>query len=591
MLLREAMTFNRTTPIDSRRRVGVVASFELLHLTTYLQAFLAQRSPTGAPRVVTFGYDQLQEGLSQTAQALRAAPAVLCLSWEDVHPALAWRSRAVLGEVTVEAVQEQAQALEQRLVAWLTARLGAETCLILPPRDWLAPPDACPPPALGPIAIVAVSNLWRIAQRLTTLGGRVVAIPEGLGSFRDLLQAGCPLSVEGCETVARQVAGLLGTTGGRKKAIVADLDNTLWHGVIGEDGPQGISYGSEGKGYPHFLFQQMLAKLKREGILLAFCSKNNPDEVLPVFDQLGMPLRLSDFAAFRCNWEAKSSNLRAIAEELHIGCEDLVMVEDNEIEALEVTAAVSGVTILRTPVQSQEWQELFLQLQQLCGSWRVSDEDRLRTANLTARPQPAAITASMSGSGSLAHVREARLVLTVNREAFTDPRSLELINKTNQFNLNGERLTTEEWLQWSERPETFCYSASLQDRYGAFGTICVLTGRRDGTVIRLRQFVLSCRAFGRGVEVLVLGILLRDPQWQTLVGPFMGTGRNEPAERFLHRLGVEHAPDGNWKIGRDAIDIAVALAAEETAAQVLVGAVASPGRGFAAVTAGGERRA
>lgn len=578
MLLREAVQLMKSTRYSESKQIALVCSFEPLYVATYLQAFLAQRTPKGAPRVVTFGYDQLREGLTQTSTVRRSSPVLLCLSWEDLHPGLSWRSRGNFGELTEAAVHAEAQRLERQLVEWMARRAGAETYLVIPPVAWLPLHDACSPLALGPIALAASSQMWRIAERLTALGGRVLRLPPGDLNYRELLQSGCPFTVEDSEALAQHLLALMDDGLRRKKAIVTDLDGTLWAGVIGEDGPEAIRCRPEGKGYASYVLQKFLAKVQREGLLLAVCSKNNPDDVLPMFDRLEMPLRLSDFAAFRCNWEAKSVNVRAIADELHIGCEDMIVIENDWAEVAELQAHLPGLTVLRTPHDGEGWQALLRQLQRLCGTWRVSEEDRFRTASVAAERQRLLSTTAVAippaerhAADSLAHVRGLRLEVVVKRDAFADPRSLELINKTNQFNLTGRRLSQEEWLQWMETPGAFCLSARLRDRFGDFGTICVVTGSQHGeTTMRLKQFVLSCRAFGRGVETLVLGELLRDGPWEWLCGPFERTGKNEPTERLLAQWGCQVPGRGEWRVDRRTIEDQAAKILGETGAIISV---------------------
>lgn len=576
MLLREAVHLLQSARYSASNTVALVCSFEPLYVATYLQAFLVQQTPTGAPRVVTFGYDQLPEALRQTATALRFSPVLLCLSWEDLHPGLSWRSRGWFGELTEAQVHAEAQQRERQLIEWMAHRVGAETYLVMPPITWLPLHDACSPLALGPIALAASSQMWRIAERLTALGVRVLRLPLGDLKYRELLQSGCPLTVEDSEAIARHLLALMEDGCKRRKAIVTDLDGTLWAGVIGEDGPEAVLCRPEGEGYPYHVFQKFLSKLQREGVLLAACSKNNPDDVLPVFDRLEMPLRLSHFVAFRCNWEAKSVNVRAIADELKISYEDMIVIEDDGAEVAELKAHLPALTVLRTPHDGDGWQALLGQLQRLCGTWRVSEEDRLRTATLAAERQRwfstttvAPPQAQRGALGSLVHVRELKLEVVVNGDAFSDPRSLELINKTNQFNLTGQRFSQEEWLRWMETPDTFCLSARLRDRFGEFGTICVVTGSRQGeAIIRLKQFVLSCRAFGRGAETLLLGELLRDGSWEWLCGPFERTAKNEPVERWLAQGGFQVLSNGEWRVSRRAIEDQVTRVLEETQATV-----------------------
>ncbi len=568
MLLREALQKIASARLSSTRRVALLCSFEPLHLESYLQAALVQRQPDETPQVVRFGYDQLREGLARTAEELRASPALLILSWDNLHPALSWRSRAPLKSVSEGDLLDRGRVLEDELVEWLEARRGAESYVVLPPLEWLPLHDACPPAAIGPIQLTATALLQEIVRQLDRHGARMLRVSAMALNYRELMQAGCPLTLEDCETVSRRFIEAAYPSG-RKKAVVADLDGTLWSGVMGEDGAEGIRCRPEGQGAFHWALQQMLAKLKAEGIWVAFCSKNNLDDVLPVFDALEMPLKLADFAAFRCNWESKADNLLAIARELNIGWEDVVVIDDNPAELSELRARLPAVTALQVPREGADWPRFFEALQALCGTWRVSEEDQLRAFDAPAAKR--AMEPPAASDGTLRHLRELELRVTINRAALAEARSLELINKTNQFNLTGERIDSEEWLRWTGTSEVVGCSAKLRDRFGDFGTIGVVTGRAvDETTFLVRQFVLSCRAFGRGAEVLLLGDLLQQGGWTRLRGPFRSTGKNEPVRQFLARFGCALDGTGEWEISREALEAAVRRILEETAAHVSI---------------------
>ncbi|HVE12806.1 MAG TPA: HAD-IIIC family phosphatase [Elusimicrobiota bacterium] len=560
MLLREALRACSGAKLSPRRRAALLCSFEPLHLQTFLQARLALASPEETPAVAAFGFDQLENALAKTETELAASPALLFLTWADLHPGLSWRSRGELGPVPAEELARMGARLRARLESWLKARAGAQSCLMLAPADWLGPFDSQPSGAWGPTALAASAELAALALSFARAGGRVLRTPSLPFNYRDFLLGGFPLHPDGADAVAKAFVDSCFSARARKKALVVDLDETVWSGVIGEDGPAALRHAPEGKGFAHHVLQKFLLKLKREGVLLAFCSKNNPDEVLPHFDALNMPLKLSDFAASRCNWEPKPENLRALAAELNIGLDALVFLDDNEVELGEVRQRLPEVEALKTPVEGQAWQELFARLQDLFGAWRVGDEDSLRAS----APRPALPADSAPGG----YLREMELELSVNPTAFQDPRSLELVNKTNQFNLTGERFSPEDWLHWSKEEGAFCLSAKLRDRFGDFGTVCVVAGKAEGTRAFVRQFVLSCRAFGRAVENLMLGEVVRAFPGG-LGGAFKETPKNEPARRFLSSLGCAPGADGRWSLSADAARTQAQKALELTGARLV----------------------
>ena len=552
MLIRDAVRLLQSAKLSSSRKIALVCSFEPLHLRTYLQAFLIDRIPEETPEVVVFGYDQMPAAIAATSSSLRTSPALLCLSWQDIHPALSWRTRT-RGVPDLDELTQKGARLNAALTEWIAARRGADTFVVAPPLDFLPSLDACSPIAMGDRTLGASAIMANLLADLSRAGARVLRVPSFDLNYRDLLLCGSPLSAEHAEWIANVFVDLAVRPAPRKKAVVTDLDGTLWQGVIGEDGPGALACGPDGKGYPFYVFQQFLLKLKAEGVLLAFCSKNNPDEVLPLFDALDMPLKLSDFSAYRCDWEPKSAGIRSIARELNIGDDALVIIDDDPGELEEIRRGVEGAVLCETPRNGRQWRDLLRRLQDLCATWAVSDEDRIRTDTLMRKRQRRLAPQLDRGkdahegpTAELSHLRDMNLHVTIQEQAFDDPRSLELINRTNQFNVTGERFDSDQWLEWAATAGAFCWSARLTDRFGDFGTIGVITGRADGPVIHLRQFVLSCRALGRGVETIMLGELLSRRAAHQVRGPFKSTGRNEPARRFLAGLGCHVDSVDEW---------------------------------------------
>jgi len=571
MQLREAVLTARTATIDSSAKMALVCSFEPLHLTTYMQALLARARPEATPEVVTFGYDQLTDALRETMTTLARFPALLVLSWEDLHPALSWRSRGALAPVADVAIEDGRRSLAGRLREWVRARGAGESYVMIAPANWIPLLDPAPPMAYGETATAALAAMQDIASAVTILGARVLRTPPLDLNMRDLLSSGCPLTPSGSEALAQAfvAATIRGTE--RKKVLVTDLDGTLWKGIIGEVGHEGIQHRAEGMGHAYHLYQKFLKKLASEGVLLAFCSKNNEADVVPIFDALEMTLRLDDFAAYRCNWETKSQNIRSIVEEFNVGIDTVVFVDDNPAELAEVRAQLPAVTVFDVPQTGDDWLRLFHDLQQLFYTWGVSVEDRERTVSFSrARARRAfaetSATASVPGDATdLRHLRHFELRLTLDTDAFPAPRSLELINKTNQFNLSGERIAVADWIEMSQRPTAFCWSGRLEDRFGDFGAIAVVVGdRRPHGELFVRQFVLSCRAFARGVEQTILTALVRRFSCRVVRGVFRETAQNRPVHRFLTGLGARFLSSGEWVLDADAVREAGDAVARDT---------------------------
>src|SRR2546427_6826483 len=208
MLLREALALLRSPRHSDTHKLCLLCSFEPLHFKTYLQAFLVERFPEAAPQLTSWGYDQLEVGLQESSRALRAHPALLFLSWDDLHPHLSWRTRGPLEMPSPGEIQGRADALRDRLVEWLTARGGADSYVVVPPLAWLPLSDHVPPGALGVGSMYAWAALGAVVAELARRGCRVLDLPVAGLNMRDWLGAGCPLPVGVSERAVRRGEGL-----------------------------------------------------------------------------------------------------------------------------------------------------------------------------------------------------------------------------------------------------------------------------------------------------------------------------------------------------------------------------------------------
>jgi FkbH-like protein len=343
-----------------------------------------------------------------------------------------------------------------------------------------------------------------------------------------------------------------------RKCIVVDLDNTLWGGVIGEDGLAGIQLGSEAPGNAFVALQRELEKLWRRGILLAICSKNNPDDALAALDgHPDMVLRSSHFAAQRINWSPKAPNIREIAAELNIGLDSLVFLDDNPVERAQVRAELPGVLVPELPTDPAGYRGCLLELG-VFDTLALTAEDRSRNqlyADQKARRQA---EARFSGGSSVDEYL-ADLGLVVEIDAADDlslPRIAQLTNKTNQFNLTTRRYTDAELTERIARGWRV-FGARVKDRFGdngLTGVIAVEPTSRDTWTVD--TFLLSCRVMGRRVETALLALAgeaaLRAGATR-LQGWFLPTDKNSPSVDVYRDHGfsvVEQRPDGSvlWEL-------------------------------------------
>ncbi|MGX7707670.1 HAD-IIIC family phosphatase [Methylobacterium sp. Gmos1] len=349
------------------------------------------------------------------------------------------------------------------------------------------------------------------------------------------------------DLVARLVGARLGRSA---KALVLDLDDTLWGGTIGEDGLDGIVIGQGSALGESFLALQAYARdLARRGIVLAVCSKNDPEIARrPFLEHPDMLLRLPDVAAFVANWDDKATNLRRIAQELRLGLDALVFVDDNPFERALVRAHLPMVAVPEVPDEPA----LVARCLADAGYFEavtLTDEDRGRARayaqdHLRSGPD---LATTLAGLG----------MRLVGRpfDALGLPRIVQLVNKTNQFNLTTRRLRQPDAAALIGDPAALTLQLRLTDRLGDSGVIAVVIGRLAGHDLVVETWLMSCRVIGRRVEegtlAILAGVAARRGA-RRLVGLYRPSGRNAMVADLYPRLGFMPDPDGE---GRWVLDL------------------------------------
>lgn len=339
------------------------------------------------------------------------------------------------------------------------------------------------------------------------------------------------------ELIVAQTRAALGLA---YKALVVDLDNTLWGGVIGEDGMGGIQIGAPSPvGEAHAALQAYLKELAARGVLLAVCSKNNPEDALaPFTDHDAMILRRPDFVAFVANWQDKASNITAIAEELGIGIDAIAFLDDNPVERAWVRERLPEVRVIEnngTPADMLTALDRSL----LFESIRLTDEDKSRHVSYHAN---AAIRQSQADGGAVDDFL-AGLAMRCTHGT-VDPMRLarvaQLVNKTNQFNLTGKRYGEAEIARMVDANEWWWHWFSLSDRFGEHGLIGVMAAQAEGDIWRLDNWLMSCRVLGRKIEDFMMATLMRSAAEQGgkhIVAEYVPSTRNMMVRDLLPGFG------------------------------------------------------
>jgi len=327
-------------------------------------------------------------------------------------------------------------------------------------------------------------------------------------------------------------------TGKVAKALVADLDNTLWGGIIGEDGMTGIKLGAEYPGAAYQALQRAMLDLSRKGILLAICSKNNPADAMEALQKHpGMLLRPKDFACMRISWNDKAQGLREIAAELNIGIDALAFLDDNPFEREQIRAALPEVTVIDLPDEPMEYAAALRN----CPAFErltLSAEDQQRTAMYAEQRERTQAEQSFQSKEDFYHFLQQEVEIAPVGPA-TLARIAQLTQKTNQFNLTTRRYSEQ---QVSEMAARGCQILAMRvrDRFGDHGVVGVAITSDVGEVCEIDTFLLSCRVIGRTVETALLSYIAAEAAARgrcRLVGRFIPTKKNAPARDFYSEHG------------------------------------------------------
>ena len=359
-----------------------------------------------------------------------------------------------------------------------------------------------------------------------------------------------PLRPESFGWLADEFLRVLRPLSGRVcKAIAIDLDNTLWGGVVGEDGAGGIKLGGDYPGSAYRAVQQQLRVLSSRGILLTICSKNNPDEALAVLrDHPDMLLRPDDFAAMRINWADKAANLRELAAELNIGVDSFAFFDDNPAERQWVRAQLPDVTVIDPGPDAVHFADA-LRRTAVFERLSLSDEDRARANQYRAQRHRADAAAATSVDDFLRSLEMVAALADVTPSTLT--RVAQLTQKTNQFNVTTRRYTEEQITRLAGVPGTAVRTVRMADRYGDNGLVGVLIANASGDRCVIDTLLLSCRVIGRGVETLMLSdavTVARRHGATILAGEFVPTGKNAPAADLFARHGFTCVSESIWEL-------------------------------------------
>ncbi|UFJ40041.1 HAD-IIIC family phosphatase [Brevibacillus humidisoli] len=327
-----------------------------------------------------------------------------------------------------------------------------------------------------------------------------------------------------------------GVFGQGKKLIICDLDNTLWGGIIGDDGIDHIKLGGiDPVGESFVMFQKELKSLKNRGILLAICSKNNQDIAMEVIEHHpGMVLRRDDFAAYQINWNDKAENIAKIASDLNIGLQSVVFLDDNPVERDRVKHAFPEIYTPDLPEDFTHYPN-FLSALRCFDTLEITQEDRVRTELY--RSEIKRKVALQEVASKEEWLKTLDIVVTVRLLEKSDlPRAVQLLNKTNQFNMATNRYTEPEYWEWSQVSNNRVYVFYVRDKFGDVGLTGVLSVALKEETAEIIDFVMSCRVMGKQIEDAMLWTVLSNIQAEkpaTVRAIYRKTAKNSPFYEYI----------------------------------------------------------
>jgi FkbH-like protein len=532
-------------------RLSLVAGFTPLHLQTFLTAELRRKLPHHRIEIETGLFNDFWGNLHRSS-ALTVDATVLFLEWSDLDPRLGLRS---LGRWDPAVLPEIAANVRARAIQFRGALdpLSRKTCcaISLPTLPLLPLSFSCPSEA-SPFELELKNCVTALAQEASQIANvRILnsgtldlsSSPHARLDARSELSAGFPYQLGHASALAKQMVQLVAPES-PKKGLITDLDDTLWSGILGEVGVRNIHWDLENHSQLHGLYQRLLQALSESGVLLAAASKNEDKVVNEALDRTDLILPRSALFPVEANWGPKSSSVSKILKIWNIGAEAVVFVDDSPAELAEVKSKHSDLECVLFPKKDPEaLVSLLYRLRDQFGKSRISEEDGIRRESIrqNALRQPANPEQDGNLDAFLASA-EAELSLNYSKEPF-DSRAFELVNKTNQFNLNGRRFTDSAWRNLLGERDSFLLVATYQDKFGPLGKIAVLAGRKSGTTLHLDTWVMSCRAFSRRIEHKCIEELFKVYQANEIVFDFLETPKNGPLRQFLKdSLGLEPKP-------------------------------------------------
>lgn len=370
--------------------------------------------------------------------------------------------------------------------------------------------------------------------------------------YRFWYTARAPFKQDFYNLYAKEIVKLVRALKGKaKKCVVLDCDNTLWRGIVGEDGLHGIQLSSSDyPGRVYYDFQMNILHLFERGVLIALCSKNNEEDVWEVFDKHPhCVLKRAHLAAWRINWDNKVRNIVSLAEELNLGLDSVVMIDDDPVECDLLDQMLPDVTVIQVPEKCYLYPQTVLQ-DGLFDTLAISAEDKNRTKLY--RQEATRKAAKTEFDGVEDYLRSLGLAANIHLATSQQiPRVAQLTQKTNQFNLTTHRFSEAKIREFMMDEHMAVYCVSVSDKFGDSGLSGVLIARKQGNNGIIDTLLLSCRVLGRGIERIFVNYCIQTlrQQWQvnSWEASYVPTKKNRQVSEFWDEAGFTRIEEKKTK--------------------------------------------
>lgn len=527
-------------------KIAILSSYTLKNITPFLTEKLSSK---GFNADIRFGgYNQfIQEMIDQSSWLYEFQPDIVFL---------ALNSKTFLEDIELDILDKSKKdidALVAQKIEFLTQALngtGLTSKIIVTSLE---------PFGYSPYGL---TDIWKedgLYEAVTSFNKKLIDLKRGLKNMEILdfgrfcLEHGKThvfddkmyflgkilLSQEGAEKLADELSVFVNASYGQaKKVLVVDLDNTLWKGVVGEDGPQGIVVGEGAIGEIYAEVQKILLNYKKMGALLAIASKNNENDALEAFRvNKNMILTEEDFIVKKINWQPKSLNIQEMAQELNLGIDSFVFLDDNPAERLEVKTALPQVEVIDFP-NDISYLPQTLKNMPYFKSFSLTEEDKkrhelyLQEVKRTELKKTYSIEEYLGNLGTSIQVKW--------NDIHSIERITQLINKTNQFNLRTQRYTLEQVDQMMKSDDSDVVSVTVKDKFGELGLTGVVIVKKEADAYFIDNFLLSCRILSRQIEKQFLHEVIKKLETDKAIrAEFIQSPKNQQVREFYDRFGFD----------------------------------------------------